>query len=168
MGHARSRGFPKPTPKRVSVRLGIVGRGAILATALAPRQTPGPPAPMAAYPVSGRSDSASRMWTELWVTCVQKHQMLYFFLRRPQNLVAFRWEMGKKRAGRCARQIGSSDPRETSQLNLPGLRARFFMITGHVRRLKHFLGCHGGAVQAPAPGRESGPNRVRRLFFMGP
>ena len=66
-----------------------------------------------------------------------------FFLRGPQNLVAFRLKMGKKRAGRYARQMGSSDPRETSQLNLPGLRARFFMITGHVPRLKHFLDRRG-------------------------
>ena len=86
--------------------------------------------------------------------------MLYFFLRSPQNLVAIRFERGKKRAGRCARQIGSSDPRETSQLNLPGLRARFFMITGHVPRLKHFLGppwrWSGGAHGVPRIGAKRG------------
>ena len=70
------------------------------------------------------------MWTELWVTCAQIHQMLYLFLRRPQNLVAIDLKMGKKRAGRYARQIGSSDPRETSQLNLTGPSGPVFYDNG--------------------------------------
>ena len=74
--------------------------------------------------------SVSQMWTELWVKCAQIHQMLYLFLRRPQNLVAIRLKVSKKRVGRYARQIGSSDPRETSQLNLTGPSGPVFCDNG--------------------------------------
>ncbi len=53
-----------------------------------------------------RGFGGSQMWTELWVTCAQIHQMLYFFFRRPQNLVAIRFEMGKKEPGVMPGRLG--------------------------------------------------------------
>ncbi len=50
--------------------------------------------------------SVSQMWTELWVRCAQIHQMLYFFLRRPQNLVAIRLKVGKKEPGVMPGRLG--------------------------------------------------------------
>ncbi len=50
--------------------------------------------------------SVSQMWTELWVRCAQIHQMLYFFLRRPQNLVAIRLKVGRKEPGVMPGRLG--------------------------------------------------------------
>ncbi len=69
---------------------------------VAPCRIRGSAAPEAADTGLGRS----QMWTELWVTCAQIHQMLYFFLRRPQNLVAIHFEMGKKEPGVVPGRLG--------------------------------------------------------------
>jgi len=50
--------------------------------------------------------SVSQMWTELWVKCAQIHQMLYLFLRRPQNLVAIRLKVVKKEPGVMPGRLG--------------------------------------------------------------